>query len=239
MSDDNDMLMTLAKIALHADPRARDRDKMRKALRYNPKDQNSFDLIRCVCKNNVEDRSQIICCDTCSCWLHCKCVSVPKELPKDSVYKCPFCEQSDVKELEKIVGNIYDFHKYVFFTKKSRYTKLIQSAENVYNVNSRISKSGKWMKALIKRDDVYANIISAGNSCMKDSDSEKLEKELKDERSVLDSIADRVLGITQELSSFDHKITDTIINQLMTYSKSKVEPSFEPSSVTEEAKKEE
>ncbi|EAY06658.1 hypothetical protein TVAG_322780 [Trichomonas vaginalis G3] len=215
--NENDALMRLAKLCLHADPRVRDQRKIKKALDRKP---SSNEFVRCPCRNNVDAYDQI-CCDICQCWCHCRCVGKTPD-DKDS-YVCPFCEGSEtIQYLKSQNIDIPKLYRSIYDAQRRQKTNLfINSMYNVSNVVENTEKAQKWLKTLTSRDDLYHNMVRAAGTCMKGSASTSTTVELASERKSINELADNLSGLINELKSVQTPLVDNIVAQCVTFPKEK------------------
>ena len=58
-------------------------------------------VVKCVCSVTA-DSGYMIECESCSCWLHCKCVNISSSVASTFPFICPFCIKSSIIQLPSL-----------------------------------------------------------------------------------------------------------------------------------------
>jgi len=217
-----DGLMKLAKLALYADPRARDRQNIEKVFNSN---NSSLIVMRCHCKNTDNTR-KLIKCEICNCHSHFDCVDT--STASDGRWICNFCrEMQSSHYLQSLGVNMSEFHQKVYALKtKMKYPYFIESADGVSNAGERTTKVSQWLNAISYRDDLYRNIHRTASSCMKRASSTEATIELEKERKLITDISAEIMNIANEIKNMKTPISDAIIEQILTHKEEKKNPQF-------------
>ena len=63
------------------------------------------DEVKCVCSSS-EEFGQMLQCELCSHWLHCKCINISPSVAETYPYTCPFCIKNSITMLHSVQSEI-------------------------------------------------------------------------------------------------------------------------------------
>uniref|UniRef100_A0A1X7UGB3 PHD-type domain-containing protein n=1 Tax=Amphimedon queenslandica TaxID=400682 RepID=A0A1X7UGB3_AMPQE len=136
----------------------KDKDKSTKKA---AKSLNASPLVHCVCSSQ-EDIGNMVECESCNKWSHCKCVSLPPSLAASYPFVCPFCIKSLFSRLSTLESEVTSLSNRISSLESSTKDDLQSMSNDVQRVRdslNQISQTPVSIPALppVNGDDASGN----------------------------------------------------------------------------------
>ena len=206
MEEDDD-LMRLAKLALHANPVSR-------TLKPDPTyfKTKHGSPVRCICHKLNSTSSHYYTCSNCHCLLHKKCMIEIGETSIGKHWICPICKLDSstvLKENDINPADMVQSYRQGCQLKKENFEILKSSTEQ-------LEKASDWLNSIQNRNDVYENFMKLTQYSVSPSAAQKVHQEIENERIIIHTISDILQQMAEETKQNRSSLLTALEEQIAT-----------------------